>query len=373
MSRTLVITNDFPTRRGGIETFVWSLVERFPADEVVVYTASMPGDRAFDDSVPVTVLRDPDRMLLPRPAVAKRVQGAFVEHGCDRVLFGASAPLGLLAPGLRRLGAERIVALTHGHEVWWARTPGARHALRRIGEHCDVLTYVSDWCRDQIAPALTETAVARMRPLSPGVDPERFRPDCGGDLVRSMLGISGTDPVVVCTARMVARKGQDTLVRVWPRVLAQVPSARLLLVGGGPRLAAITEAAASLPSVHVVGSRPWAEIPAYTDAGDVFAMPCRTRLGGLEPEAYGIVFLEAAACGLPVVVGASGGAPETVMDGESGYVVDPTDDDAVCSALVDLLSDPALSRRMGQVGRDWAGRHSWDAAAAEARRLLAGP
>ncbi len=314
MSRVLVVTNDFPTRRGGIESFVLALCERMPPDEVVVYTASMPGDRAYDATLPFPVHRDPSRTLLPTPAVGRRVERVLRETGCDRVLFGASAPLGLLAPRLRRAGAKRLVALTHGHEVWWARVPVARRLLRRIGDGVDVMTYVSEWCRDRIAPALSPQARAVMQPLSPGVDLARFYPGCGGAQVRERLGIAPGAPVVVCTARMVPRKGQDTLIRAWPDVLSRQPGARLLLVGDGPyraKLERMTDRAGLRGSVIFTGSVPWDEVPAYTDAGDVFAMPCRTRLFGLEPEAFGIVFLEAQACGLPVVVGDSGGAAES--------------------------------------------------------------
>lgn len=318
MSRVLVVTNDFPTRRGGIESFVLELCRHMPADEVVVYTASMPGDAAFDAGLPFPVYRDPSRILLPTPVVARRVRKVLRRHGCDRVLYGASAPLGLLAPALRRAGAKRQVALTHGHEVWWARMPGARQLLRRIGDQVDVLTYVSEWCREHIAPALSPKARARMVRLSPGVDPERFHPGCGGAEVRRRLGFDEDTPVVVCTARMVRRKGQDTLIQAWPEVLRSHPGARLLLVGDGPdrrRLERLARSTGVSESVVFAGSVDWEEVPAYMDAGDVFAMPCRTRRLGLEVEAWGIVFVEAQACGLPVVVGDSGGAPETLVPG----------------------------------------------------------
>src|SRR5215207_5207410 len=139
MSRTLVVTNDFPTRQGGIESFVYALADRLPADEVVVYTASMPGDREFDELLPFPVVRDKSSMLLPTPVASRRIADVLRAEGCDSVLFGAAAPLGLLAEGLRAAGAERVVGLTHGHEVWWGRVPAARRALRRIGDGCDVL------------------------------------------------------------------------------------------------------------------------------------------------------------------------------------------------------------------------------------------
>ena len=374
MSRTLFVTNDFPTRRGGIESFVLALCERMPADEVVVYTASMPGHREYDACLPFPVYRDPASTLLPTPAVARRVTGVMRRHACDRVVFGSSVPLGLLAPALRRAGASRMVALTHGHEVWWARVPVARRLLRRVGDSVDVMTYVSEWCRDRIAAALSPEAAARMQRLSPGVDTERFFPGCGGAEVRERLGIAPDAPVVVCTARMIRRKGQDTLVKAWPAVLAEVPDARLLLVGDGPHREAVQRLAAArgvADSVIFTGSVPWDQVPAYTDAGDVFAMPCRTRLLGLEPEAFGIVFLEAQACGLPVLVGDSGGARETVVDGRTGLVLSRATPEETSAQLRRLLRDRPSRLRMGRDGRAWTRRHEWRVSAQRLADALA--
>jgi phosphatidylinositol alpha-1,6-mannosyltransferase len=356
VSRVLFVTNDFPTRRGGIESFVLALCERMRPDEVVVYTASMPGDREYDATRPFPVHRDPSGTLLPTPAVARRVEKVMRDFECDRVVFGASAPLGLLAPRLRRAGARRMVALSHGHEVWWARVPVARQLLRRIGDSVDVMTYVSEWCRERIAPALSPDAAARMERLSPGVDTERFYPGCGGAEVRCRLGIPEDAPVVVCTARMIKRKGQDTLVKAWPEVLRTHPDARLLLVGDGPNRKAVERLARRLrvaDSVIFTGSVPWDEVPAYTDAGDVFAMPCRTRWFGLEPEAFGIVFLEAQACGLPVVAGTSGGVNEALSSSE------PVTPEATVVALaIHHTLTRHHPRLRSDVARDWA--HSRD-------------
>lgn len=377
MSRTLVVTNDFPTRQGGIESFVYALADRLPADEVVVYTAAMPGDRTFDALLPFTVVRDSTSMLLPTPAVARRTADVLRAEDCDAVLFGAAAPLGLLADRLRQAGARRVVGLTHGHETWWARVPAARHALRRIGTGCDVLTYVSEFCRRRIATALSDDVAARMVRLAPGVDTQVFRPGVGGAVIRERLGIDPDRPVLVSVSRFVDRKGQDALIKAMPHVLRTVPDALLLLVGDGPtrgRLDRLVRDNDLARSVVFAGAVPWSEAPGWFDVGDVFAMPCRTRKGGLEPEALGIVFLEAQACAHPVLVGDSGGAPETVLHGETGYVVDPFNPLAIAARAVDLLSDLDRARSMGEKGRAWVEREwSWEESVAILRRLVAGP
>ncbi|TCO51971.1 phosphatidylinositol alpha-1,6-mannosyltransferase [Kribbella antiqua] len=367
----LVVTNDFPPRQGGIETFVRSLCDELP--DVVVLTSSSPGDTSYDSELPFRVVRERTTVLLPTPRVTKHAVRLMREHDADRVLFGAAAPLGLMGPALRRAGARRIVAMTHGHETWWAGVPGARQALRRIGDAADTMTTVSSWCAEQIAPALSPAAVRRMRRLAPGVDNLRFHPGCGGEQVRKGLGLEGV-PVVACVSRLVPRKGQDTLIRAWPRVLAAVPSAMLLLVGGGPdreRLEGLASAVGVRSSVVFTGPVPWADIPPYVDAADVFAMPCRTRRFGLEPEALGIVTLEAAAVGKPVVVGDSGGAEDTVRHGETGYLVDPYNPVAVGVRIAGLLTNPARARELGEAGRAWVEQNwTWSHAGAVLRELL---
>ncbi len=366
------MTNDFPPRRGGIESFVRALADRL--GDVVVYTASMPGDAETDAALPYPVVRDRSGTLLPSPRVRDAVVATFTEHECDRVLVGSSVPLGLLAPALRAAGAKRILAVTHGHEVWWSRLPGTRWALRRVGDSVDVLTDISDWTRGQIGRALSPAGRAKQTRMAPGVDTARFQPGAGGASVRGKLGFDATTPVVVCGARLVKRKGQDMLIEAWPEVLRSVPDAKLVIVGDGPHRAALEELVVRrgvADAVTFVGSVPWDRMPGFMDAANVFAMPSRSRLLGLEPEGLGIVFLEAAACEKPVIVGRSGGAPEATQDGVSGYVVDPTDPAEIAARVVELLQDPERAADMGKRGREWVhAGWQWDQVGATARRLL---
>jgi phosphatidylinositol alpha-1,6-mannosyltransferase len=375
VDRVLVVTNDFPPRTGGIESFVLAMAQRMPADQVVVHTARQPGDREFDARLPFEVVRDPASVLVPSPRVARRAAEVVRSRQCDRVWFGAAAPLGLMAPGLRRAGAERTVATTHGHEVWWSSIPLTRSLLHRIGEANDVVTYLGEFCRERIAAALSPQARARMVRLTPGVDDDTFRPERGRAEVRDRYGL-GNRPVVVCVSRMVARKGQDVLVRALPKIREQVPDAALLLVGDGPYRSQVERLVDGLElRGHVVlaGQVPWAATPAYYAAGDVFCMPTRTRRGGLEPEALGICYLEAAATQLPVVAGDSGGAPDAVLDGENGFVVPGHDVQAVADRCARLLADRALAQRLGRRGREWvAASWRWDDLAVRLQRLLAG-
>ncbi len=209
--------------------------------------------------------------------------------------------------------------------------------------------------------------------LPPGVDEKTFHPGSGGDEIRARLGLSDR-PVVVCVSRLVPRKGQDTLIEAMPRILAAVPDAVLLVVGGGPYegdLHALAASTGVADSVVFTGAVPWSELPAHYGAGDVFAMPCRTRRGGLDVEGLGIVYLEASATGLPVVAGDSGGAPDAVLDGETGWVVRGGAPEDAADRIVALLQDPALRRRMGERGRAWVEeRWRWDLLADRLRELL---
>ncbi len=375
MSRTLVVTNDFPPRTGGIESFVLAMTRRLPAGSVVVHTARQRGDAAFDATLPFPVVRDRSRLMVPTPQIARRAAEIARAEGCDRVWFGAAAPLALMAPRLRAAGAGRTVATTHGHEIWWSTVPATRPLMRRIGEVNDVVTYLGEYCRRRIATALSPAARERMVRFTPGVDDTTFRPGCGGDEVRARLGL-GDRPVVVCVSRMVPRKGQDVLVRALPAIRAQVPDAALLVVGDGPHRGEVERLVDRLglrDDVVLTGRVPWDETPAYYDAGDVFCMPTRTRLGGLEPEALGICYLEAAATGLPVVAGDSGGAPDAVLDGENGLVVDGRDVAAVARACTTFLADPLLAKQFGARGRAWVAREwRWDDLAVRLQGLLTG-
>jgi phosphatidylinositol alpha-1,6-mannosyltransferase len=375
--RTLVVTNDFPPRVGGIESFVLAMVKRMPADSVVVHTARQEGDAAFDAGLGFPVIRDPARLMVPTPSVTKRSVAIARDMGCESVWFGAAAPLGLMAGALKaRGGVRRTVATTHGHEVWWARTPGPRQLLRRIGDTNDVLTYLGGYTRGQVSRALSPPAAARMVQLTPGVDVEAFEPGVDGTPVREQYGL-GDRPIVVCVSRLVKRKGQDMLVRALPLIQQRVPDAVVLIVGDGPMREELAHLARSLgvaADVVFAGAHPWAELPPFFAAGDVFCMPSRTRKAGFEVEGLGIVYLEASATGLPVVAGASGGAPDTVRQGETGFVVDGTSPTSIAARVGDLLLDAGLRERLGKAGRSWVEEHwGWELMGQRLRDLLRPP
>lgn len=348
MATTLVVTNDFPPRIGGIESFVAAAC-RLLDDDVVVFTSGPPGAAPGDAGRGFPVVRDGE-LLLPTPRVAARAASLLRAHGATRVLVGAAMPLGLLAPGLRRAGAETVVALTHGHEVWWATVPGARTALRRVGDACDHLTTISDFTARRIGPVLSPAARARLLRLPPLVEDVLFhpRPDPLPPL---------TPPTVVAVGRFVAQKGVDLLLRAWLGVVeglgpGRVP--RLVLVGDGPqapRLRRLAEQPGIVGTVTFTGALSAPQVAERLRRAHVFALPVRTRWAGLNPEGLGLAALEAAACGLPVLIGDSGGAPETVHDGVTGRVLPSDDAGAWTRALLDLLRDPTEAAAMGERGR----------------------
>lgn len=363
--RTLLVTNDYAPRVGGIQRTLEALVRQLPHDRVAVLCPRGEGADAFDEAAPYRVFRQPERFLWPTAEVGRRVGHAVREFAAEVVVFGAINPLALLGPGLARSGTP-YVAAAHGFEYWLSISPGAHALIRRATARA---AWVPVMCSRFVA-RVVRTAVPNPVPVSvlyPGADLETFRPDLPTADIRARHGLAER-PVIVCVSRMVARKGQDVLIRAMSRIRGRVPDPALLLVGDGPYRLKLERLAARAPEGSVVfaGQVSEHDLPRYYRAGDVFAMPCRNRFGGLEIEGWGNVFIEAAACGRPVVVGDSGGARESLIPNATGVLVDGTDDRAVADAIGTLLADPALAEAMGAAGRERVERHfTWSRAAAE--------
>jgi phosphatidylinositol alpha-1,6-mannosyltransferase len=359
MKKILFVTNDFGPHAGGIESFNMGLVERLPRDSVTVFTSSQGDTSKYDskwlEEHGVDVIRDRSTMLLPTPRLARSLKKIAREGGFAVACFGAAAPLGLLAPTLRKAGITRIVSLTHGHEVWWAKVFPFSLAMRRIGNTVDVLTYLGDFTRRGISLALSPKARDVMVRIAPGIDTSHFAPAASPSKLRKDLGLFEKS-VIVSVGRLVPRKGQDRVIEALPMIRKSVPNVHLLLVGEGRYRNALEKLARQRQVSDLVtfaGRVPYAQLPSYFRCGDIFAMPSRSRMAGLEVEGLGIVYLEASACGIAVIAGNSGGAPDAVVDGVTGIVVDGRNVHEIAAAIGRVLSDATKLRAMGAAGREW--------------------
>lgn len=365
--KVLLVTNDFPPRVGGIQSYLWNIYSRLAAGgiEVRVLAPTFEGAATFDAASGMEVVRWQGTMMWPSPSLERRIRD--LARDANVVAFGAVVPMNLIAPRIDR----PLVVHTHGFEVAWARLPLLRHGLRRIGRSAAVVTVVSDFTRRFIEDALGTDQ--RIHMLRTGVDLERFTPAADGADIRKQNGLDGR-PVVACISRLVPRKGQDQIIRALPLVRREVPDAAALIVGRGPirkRLERLARARGVADAVVFAGEVPEEQLAAYYAAGDVFTMPCRNRFAGLEVEGLGLVYLEAQACARPAITGDSGGAPEAVRLGETGFVVGGRDTHALAASIVRLLGDPAAARAMGEAGRRFVEReHRWDDVVARYRRML---
>ncbi|MDP9021186.1 MAG: glycosyltransferase family 4 protein [Actinomycetota bacterium] len=366
--RVLWLTNDLPPQVGGIQRFVDQLIRRVRPDSTVVVGPNHPNAERFDDAAPYRVVRAASRSLLPTPSTLNLVRAVARDHRPAVVVLGAAWPLGELGPALSRDPAVPVVGLTHGHEAGLA-TVGLGILVRRATRALAAVTTISDYTESRLRPHVRDVTVAR---IPPGVDTETFNPDVDGSALRRQWGVPAAAPLVGCVSRLVRRKGQDVLVDAWPAVRRHHVDAWLVLVGDGPLAARLHRRVQGMPQVVVAGEIQGPRLPAAYGAIDVFAMPCRTRWFGLDVEGLGSVYLEAQAAGVPVVAGVSGGAPETVRDGETGVTVDGRNPDAVAGAIATLLDDQERRSRMGRAARSWVeARWSWEQIAARFDDLLA--
>jgi phosphatidylinositol alpha-1,6-mannosyltransferase len=376
--RVVWISNDLPPRTGGIQQFVVSLLARSADASTVVLGPSVHGDvrllasaTAEEAAHPWRTVRAPGA-LLPTPARARWLEARLAEIRPDVIVIASLWPLGLIASRLRRRAGARVLGLTHGAEAGLARWP-TRWLLRACARGVDRITTISDFTTRPIARVLGHDRLAR---LAPGVDVARFVPRPPGDAevtdLRRSWGIPEGAPLVGCIARLVPRKGQDTLLTAWPQVSARHPDAHLVIVGDGPMRARLERRARRHRSVHVVGPVSWHDLPVAYAALDLFAMPVRTRWAGLDVEGLGISFLEAQASGVPVIVGRSGGAGETLLDDRCGSLVDGRDVQEVAEALLRWLDDHEARAIARTLGPRLIGPWSWDGIAARLDELVQG-
>lgn len=353
-----MVTNDFPPRVGGIQRTLEALVKQFPPEKIGVLAPRGQPDRGFDKDAAYRIFRTEDEFMRPGPRTLRSVRSAARAMGADVVLFGATYPLGLLGPKLAREGIPYLCA-AHGFEYWLSLMPGTNMAMKHATSKASrVVVMCSGFIGRTVRMAVPDDVPVSV--LRPGADLQMFHPELDRDPVRSRYGLADR-PLIVCVSRLVERKGQDILIEAMPAIDRRVPGVALLIVGDGPYRTKLESLARGLrDSVFFAGEVSETELPLHYAAADVFAMPCRSRLGGLEVEGWGNVFIEAAACGLPVVVGDSGGAREALVDGETGFLVDGRQVADVASAISRLLGDRQMSAAMGAAGRARVERdHAW--------------
>jgi phosphatidylinositol alpha-1,6-mannosyltransferase len=346
----LLVTNDFPPKIGGIQSYLWELWRRLPADEAHVLATPYEGAAAFDAAAPIEIRRSREPVLLPTASLARRIDAVADEVGAELVLLDPALPLGHLGPRLSR----PYGVIIHGAEVTVpGRVPGPRHALARVLRGASLVVAAGGYPADE-----AEHAARRGLPVvlvPPGVDVERFRPTdpAAHAAVRHRFGVSEDATLVLSVSRLVPRKGMDVLIRAAARLAPVHPGLEVIIGGTGReerRLRRLIDQTGA--PVRLVGRVDDAELPGLCAAADVFVMDCHNRWLGLEQEGFGIVFLEAAACGVPQVAGRSGGAAEAVEHGVTGLVVDHPDSTAeLAGALRTLIVDGELRRRMGEAGR----------------------
>ena len=371
MPRHLLVTNDYPPKLGGIQNYLWELWCRLPPDDVCVLTRTHPGDAEWDAQQNHRVVRSPRQFLLPTAEMAEEITELAEEIDAELVLYDPAVPLGALAPRL----PHPYGVILHGAEVTVpGRLPGTRQALARVLRGAQVVITAG-----QYSVAEAERAAGGPLPsviVPPGVDVDRFKPLDAAErqAARGRFGLPVDAPVVVSISRLVPRKGMDVLIKASARLADRHPGLVVAVAGAGRDRARLDRLIGHTGApVRLLDRVADADLPDLYGCADVFAMMCRQRWGGLEQEGFGIVFLEAAAAGVPQLAGDSGGAAEAVEHGRTGLVVDrPNQVGAVTASLGAMLSDQVRLRQMGLDSRLRAvAEFSYDHMAERLRMVIA--
>jgi phosphatidyl-myo-inositol dimannoside synthase len=352
----LLVTNDFPPKIGGIQAYLWELWRRLDPDDFAVLTASSsPDQEAFDreqGARGVRIERVRSKVLAPTPGLVHRIRQSAARVGADLVVIDPAFPLGVIGP---RLGIPYAVVL-HGAEVAIpARLPLSRELVAYVLRNSVLAISAGGYPAAEARRAVRNHGMPPTVEIPPGVDLERFVPltEEQRTEARSDLGLPVTGPLVVSVSRLVPRKGMDVVVNAALRLQPSFPDLTVAISGRGRDRERLSARIAETGSpARLLGAVSDDDLPRLVGAADVFVMACRNRWLGLEQEGFGIVFVEAAAAGVPQVAGRSGGASEAVVDGETGLVVHrPGDIGEVTDAIRRLLDDKALRHRLGTASR----------------------
>ncbi len=341
----LLVTNDYPPKLGGIQIYLWELWRRLPPDKVSVYTRDYPGSHNFDQGEDYRIFRETRFPLLPTPAVRRKAEEIIAEMKPDLVLIDPALPLGLIG---RKLSLPFGVVL-HGAEATIpTQLPLLGSTMKRVIDTSELVISASQWATDTVSPANS-----KIHYIPPGVDTDRFRPHAEDEKLaaRQRFGISEDALVLLSVSRLVPRKGMDNLIRAAADLQSDHPDLKLVIAGDGrdrSRLQKIAKQTGA--NVKFLGRVPDKDLPSLYGTADIFAMLCRQRWGGLEQEGFGVVFLEAAASGIPQIAGDSGGAAEAVANGETGLIVS-AHRKYIAEVIRRLIVDPHLRQQMGENAR----------------------
>ncbi len=343
---SLLVTNDFPPKLGGIQSYLHELWRRLPPGETTVFTTAHPDASAWDAQQPFRVVRSRRKLLLPTQELTRDVDALAREVGADVIFLDPMLPLGLIGP---RLHSAPYVVVTHGAEITVpAAVPGLRRLGRAVVQGAVAVVAAGGYPARQSARIAGRAVPGVIVP--PGVDGTRFHPlaPAARLAARRRFGLDPERPLVLGLSRLVPRKGFDVVIDA----VADLPDVQLALAGSGrDRSRLERRAGRSRARVRFLGRVAEEDLPDLYGCADVFAMCCRDRWAGLEAEGFGIVFLEAAACAVPAVAGRSGGAHEAVVDGETGYIVPSRAVSEVTAALDRLSRDPGARSEMGIAAR----------------------
>jgi len=355
--RILLISDKFIPERGGSQIILGKLYAHLAGHEVTVVTRQWPGAEAADRDYPQRVIRVPfsnvPKLRSPllwyhlRTAARRLLQSEqFDQVHCGQVV--ETAPWGVRLA--REFGLPSIVHTFAEDITSFLKHPMYLRMMRSALDAATHVTTISCYTRDHLHRL--HVAPERISLLYPGVTFEHWHSTGREQRLRERYQLEGKQ-VILTLARLIPRKGQDTMLRALPQVLKEVPNAVYLCVGGGPeeaRLRTLANVLGVNEQVRWVGSIPNHEAVDYYHAADVFAMPNRQMPNG-DIEGFGLVFLEANACAKPVIAGRSGGAVDAVEHERTGYLVDPESPTEVADRLISLLRSPELAARLGEAGR----------------------
>lgn len=372
MKRTLLLTQFFPPEKGGIQNYLYNICKNLPSDKTFVFS-STPHKKEileFDQSQPFKIYRNNSQEIyqklhLTSLSIYKETSKIVKENNIEKIFLGHFyIPYVITALILKKFKNIPYTIFTHGLEILETKnSPKSSYILKLCLKNAQNIIVTTDYLKNKIINKYYNLDLnKKIIKVPPGVNSGFFQPNLNTSSLKNKLDLKNKKIIFTC-GRLVKRKNHQLVIKALPEILKKIPNAIYLIAGIGPEEKQLKKQVEELNlenQVKFLGEIKNKDLPLYYNLADIFCMPSLYNEETGDIEGFGMVFIEAQACGTPTIGSNTGGIPDAIRNNIDGFLIDPKSSQDLASKIIKLLLDPELANKIGKAGREKVvTEHNW--------------